>query len=590
MPGIRITRFAGLRPEINPKALGDDEAQIAHNTLLWNGYLKPVPQWSFFGTHNPQPKSFYTQPGALFFPGFNAENNFFQAQVNWQEPFILGEIFGIYNNPITSELGIWHESFAGSPSPTKIIGTPTVSNLVYNVTHTNSSVYPIPRTYAITALDGNMESPPVVLTKVGLDDANLYEGDFVQITGTISVANFSKITGVRLYRTVPGFDTSEQVGNPIETAFHLVAENGNNFPSSSMFFVFNDYQSSDVISGSKLLSSQFTAPIVQFPVLLNQTESGWLVTGGNAESGVGSEFQVSERFLWHAWPGQNYFQIPDIVTDMVNFYDEIFIGTKARPYHVRIAENQNVELDSLDITVRPFPDEYACVNNTMVATNFGAMYASYTGLVALEVNEDIVVTKRVTNPGDNLVTPLTSFKIDATQSAAWWNGFYLGIVGNVAYLFNMQNNHNNYFPLQQLITLDTPNGVPGVNIVVGSGLYALWGTALYTWPLPGYGYDTALKATYTWKSKVFTMPGLTTMAAAKVVNGEDGNLTFSLFGDGNLIYTYNVLDSNPFRIPHQHKAVFWEVELVGTATVQEVHVATSMRELTEHRNPFLAQI
>jgi hypothetical protein len=120
--------------------------------------------------------------------------------------------------------------------------------------------------------------------------------------------------------------------------------------------------------------------------------------------------------------------------------------------------------------------------------------------------------------------------------------------------------------------------LPGAS---AAGLFVAWGNNIYSWPLPGYGYEAATKLTYTWRSKVFVLPGGTTMAAAKVVNGDDGAIQVNFYGDGNLIYSYAVQDSTPFRAPHNHSCINWEIELIGTGTVQEVHLSTSMRELTE---------
>jgi len=357
---------------------------------------------------------------------------------------------------------------------------------------------------------------------------------------------------------------------------------------NSVLFV--DDMDSTAIPGDLLLTQQFGPPTIPAIQNLAMTETGWLVASGYNTDAGSSDVQVSERFLWHAWPMQNMVQITDRITDSVAFYDDVFFGTLNRPYHMRVAFSDNVEIESLDLTVRPYPDFYACTPNSMVATNFGAMYASPDGLVSLEANENAIISKRVTNPGDQLLNPIVPIRMNSVLSAAWWNGFYIGFCSGVAYLFNVENNHNNQFPLGQLITMDTPAGIPGANIIIGisgytgynGGIFALWGNQCYTLPLPGYGYETATLSTYTWKSKQFTLPGITTMAAAKVVADYTiGSTTFYLYGDGNLIYTFTPTTDKPFRLPHNHACINWEIELVGSAAIKEVHVATSMRDLIE---------
>lgn len=575
MPSIRIQKFAGLLPEVNAKLLREDHAQIAHNTLLWDGWLRPMPKFTpvLFGTPFI---SLYPSPTTN--QGILGDTVLFDAVGAPQEPFPPGAIVGVYNNDIQ-----YRPSASSTPRPLGMFA-PTLTGISQVVTNQHLSVYPIPRTYALTYMAGSMEGPPAVFDSLGRD-GTLYEGDIVTIgfsLNPIELATYG-ITGLRLYRTVPGFDTGEQIENPVETGFHLV----NEFTTFPLNVIYVDSANAVTNPNDLMLTEQFQRHQLSKVDFLRATESGWLVAGGyNSFLSFGDAsgyIQVSERFQWHAWPVQNLVLIPDRIIDTTLFYDDMFIGTANRPYHMRIEFGDSIETDSLKLSIRPFPDSYGCVPNSMVTANSGAMYASKDGLITLEVNEDYVVSKKVTNPGDQLLNPITPIKIDSLTNAAWWNGFYLGFCDRIAYLFNVENNHSNEFPLGQLITLDTPIGTPGANVAVGTGLYAMWGNTLYTFPLPGYGYESAEKATYTWKSKKFVMPGLTTMSAAKVVTALDGPITISIYGDGNLIYTYVVTNNEPFRLPHQHKCITWEFILTGTAAVQEVHISTSMRELTEEQ-------
>lgn len=575
MPSIRILRFAGLLPEISPRLLQEDHAQMAHNTLLWDGELRPMPIWTAFESLPSSPKTIYPSPGVN--AQYAIDYALTSAEVAWQEPFIQGTLFGI-------NAGVLNYRLPGASTTYPTLSIPSISGVSQIVTNQFQSVYPIPRTYAITILSGNMESTPFVFPSIGRD-GDLFEGDVVTLQWTINNTGINA-TSVRLYRTIPGFDTSEQIGNPKETAFHLVTQ----IAQGEGSFTYVDALPSNQILSDRLMTEQFLPIDMDTVKYVGQTESGWLVAYGTTGSEPFTRVQVSERFLWHAWPLQNRNQIPEKVTDATVFYDEIFFGTTARPYHMRVTFSDNVEVDSLNIDIRPFPDYYACVPGTMVTTNSGAMYASFDGLVALEVNESTIVTKKLTNPGDDLLTPNGGIRINLINSAIWWNGSYIGLSSeNTGYLYTSINSHNNQFPLQRLITFTSPAGTPGPNLVVpssqgagfGSGIVASWGNKRYSWPLPGYGYEIATKLTYTWKSKKFVMAGATTFAAAKVVNSEDGALTANFYGDGNLIYSKNVTDSLPFRIPHNHDCIVWEIELVGKASVQEVHLATSMRDLIE---------
>jgi hypothetical protein len=57
------------------------------------------------------------------------------------------------------------------------------------------------------------------------------------------------------------------------------------------------------------------------------------------------------------------------------------------------------------------------------------------------------------------------------------------------------------------------------------------------------------------------------------------NVTMNLYGDGTLVYSHAVTDDLPFRLPSGKSYRDWEVELVGTDTVEAVDVCGIMAEL-----------
>ena len=578
MPSIRITTFAGILPELNRELLRKDHAQIAHNALLWDGWLRPMPEFTFSTSANGMPFSL-VERNKFGNDTVIIVENLDQAVHFDTEGFLIDTFVGISNNLL---------SYSITPiGPVYPLGLPqpNVGTVTQVINPQNKSVYPISRTYAVTFMSGSQEGPPSVLPQLG-GDGTLFEGDVVtfDFTGVPSPAEIAQynITGRRLYRTIPGFDTSEELGNPKETEFHLV--------STQSFNMIVDDLDSSLIMGDLLLTEQFLAPsVVPHPFgdfFVDILESGSIVAAGympNSSINT-STIQFSEKFQWHAWPPQYYVQIPEYVIDLVTFYDDVFVGTKGRPYHIRVEPSSTEEGVSMNINVRPFPDYYACQFQTMVRTNFGAMYACRDGLIALSANDDSVSTKKVANPGDILQNPIAPIRFNDALRAIWWNGFYIGFTEvGVAYLFNVDNTNNNQFPLGQLVTITTPDGFPGPNKLAGENIYASWGLNIYSLPLPGYGYTGANKLSYTWKSKRFVLPGLTTFSAAKVVHDASGPLQFTLIGDDVVIMTTAVTDSEPFRVPHQHRCIEWEVVLEGTSVVQEVHVATSMRELVEEQ-------
>lgn len=577
MPSVRITRFAGLLPEVSPKLLRQDHAQIAHNCLLWDGWLRPLPNWQQVLVAGGTIQSIFPAPAES--SGYGTSINLIDAQQAGSEPFSVNSLWGIYT--VDGSLRYYDNYASQVSNPHKLLTSPlfTVSQ---TTTPQHLSTSPTQRTYAITYKAGNKESAPSVFNVLGVG-GTLFEGDLVTLNITLTNRDPDMgITGICLYRTVVGFDTGENIQNPRETVFHLVAQI-NLGGSNSISYV--DTATSDLIPGDRCLTEQFGPMLVNTPSFIGQTESGWLIVAGPDNVYTNrTVVHVSDKFLWHAFALQNFNVFPEIITDGAVFYDDIFFGTKNFPYHMRVTHNDDPNSEALNIHFTPFPDKYGCVPGTMVTTNSGAMYASPDGLIALQVNEDDVASKKVANPGDVLNNPVAPIDFGDTLNSAWWNGLFIGFCAGVGYIFVHENNHNNQFPLSQLVTFNPPPGVQGPSFVTGTasgGLFAAFGNVLYRWPMPGYGYEAASKQIYQWKSKQFVMAGGTTFAAAKVVNSGDGTLTFNFYGDGVLIYSHNITDSQPFRIPAQHSVIKVEIMLAGTATVQEVHLATSMRELTE---------
>lgn len=596
MPSIRITRFAGLLPQMNPKALALDHAQVAHNCLLWDGWLHPMPKWQFVENIPNSAGCIYFNPTATN----EYKNDYYlvNAIQNLGEPFISNQPIGINRvGFFAGQLSGYNDS--GSNIYPLGIPAPTVTFQVQNITPMGKSVYPISRTYAITYLFGKQEGPPFIFNKIGAS-GTLFEGDIVTLNITLDPVDIinSGITGMVFYRTIPGFDTSEQLGNPLETGFHrvgTVALPGQGIPPPGNI-VFVDDKDSSEIQGDLLISDQWIPPVSDTgnfkSLFFGQTEGGWAV---NARyDGVGNQapnaVQFSERFMHFAWPMQNTVGIPQLITGMAIFYDNVFIGTQSVAYHISL---QSGEQEALDIHVRPFINQFACTPFTMVATNFGAMYASKDGLIALTADRDTVSSKSVASPGDVIPTVSANLHFYDATYAAWWNGNYFGFCTRGIYVFNQPSPANNEFPLGQLVTIDQATNTSITNAVAtGKGFFALYnGQNVYKLPLPGYGYESATLATYTWLSKRFVMRGLTSFAAAKVVNDNSGSLTFTINGynrggETNPSFTYSrpLAHSKPFRIPHQNECIEWEVLLTGTSVVQEVHVATSVGELTEIEN------
>lgn len=147
---------------------------------------------------------------------------------------------------------------------------------------------------------------------------------------------------------------------------------------------------------------------------------------------------------------------------------------------------------------------------------------------------------------------------------------------------------------QQLVTIDAPRRGNVIHSCLGrQGVYFLTEELAfgryhyYVHVLPTLGgltdtkYESAPKQEYIWRSKKYIMPGRTTWGACKVVHSK-GCVKLRLYLDGCCRYETVVQGCAPFRLPAQLAGVAAEIELIGTARVTELHLASTMQELTNN--------
>lgn len=169
---------------------------------------------------------------------------------------------------------------------------------------------------------------------------------------------------------------------------------------------------------------------------------------------------------------------------------------------------------------------------------------------------------------------------------------------SVGYIYSTGSGSSDPAQFQQLVTIDAPTtgsvissckGRQGVYFLSGAQAYDPYGyyspqSEYYIHVLPqpdnltDIKYASAPKMEYVWRSKKFVMPGRATMGAGKVVHS-GGRVRVRIFIDGCCRHEQQVRSNKPFRLPPQMMGVEWEIELTGTATVYEAHIAPSMQEL-----------
>jgi hypothetical protein len=85
---------------------------------------------------------------------------------------------------------------------------------------------------------------------------------------------------------------------------------------------------------------------------------------------------------------------------------------------------------------------------------------------------------------------------------------------------------------------------------------------------------------FTWRSKQWRTAGLEQMSALKVVGDFGPPVTVTIYADSRVYDTVVVKNNTPVRLRRAGRANEWSFKVEGTTTIREVHIASSIAELT----------
>lgn len=331
----------------------------------------------------------------------------------------------------------------------------------------------------------------------------------------------------------------------------------------------------------------------------------------------------SEPYIPHAWPISYQIKFEHPVVAIGSFGNTVVVATEGYPYIVTGMDPGSMSDARLEIF-------QACVSKrSMVSLVNGVIYASPDGLVYVPgAGVPTILTREWMKKEDwELFNPSS---IVATVYDDRYYGFFTGGGKDGNYAGGIV-----FDPAEAESTFTTIGNQPtaAYSDIETDSMYLMDGTTITKWASGG-SY-----LTYQWKSKKFTSPKPICFKAAKVrmtvgsgfteaerqaaidaavqavddgktaktiwnsgafngfsVNQYDVNggpyvdaiqglgapqtAVFKLYANEKLVFTKNLSDSKPFRIPGGYLADTWEIEISGTdVTIHEVMLAETMAEL-----------
>lgn len=369
----------------------------------------------------------------------------------------------------------------------------------------------------------------------------------------------------RIYRAVRDYPITAEP-NVGAASWQLVAER--RAPFTDIFI--DDNRLCNLPGGTLLTTENCPPPECMEQVVL--TESGYYV------GFTCNELRMSERHEPWNWPERYVWKLPDRIVAVAVLGDTIFIGTSGTPYRAKIAPQYGGINDGLPsqeriqgfdtrVEIEPFQEAYPCIGrDTMVATAFGAMYATDKGLVALRVDAGYVslVTKDRIDP--------ERWREWAPVRAVWHRGHYLGYRPHSGKGFMLEvPGDARRMEFGDFVEVDFNASL--LHAGRDGKLYGVNGNNIV------WLFEANTQRTYNWRSRVFRAASYTQMGAAKVVALYGPPVEFKLYVGGRLAYTRLVRDSRPFRLPKVARHTDFVIEVTGVTTINELHIGLNLRAL-----------
>ena len=520
MTALRLEGFAGIAPRMSERLLPQQGATVAKNAKLISGELRGLHELKLIRDLNAQYPSIQIRrafriPANINIPIPISPADFWMA--------FESENVDLVRSPLTSDAFDRHywtgdtSLYGGVPKyntrarilagdPPYRLGVPApVSGPAVappsGTTETRAYVY----TFVSSFGEEGQPSPPVLATgAVGTWNLS-------GMATTVPNPTERSITHKNIYRTVPGFTSSE---------FYFVAQ----VPIATATYA--DSASSETVAANRLLESTTWAPPPD-------TLQGVVVHPGGFLCGFsGRDLYISEPFRPHAWPVEYILTMQTEIVALAIYNNSVVVLTNSRPYVIDGTRPDSMTPNKID-SIDP------CISRRSAVTTLeGVYYATPQGIALI-------------TPGG--VALRTS---DLFTREEWYGRYNPAGIKAVQYgmqyiAFDRPDSGFIFSPAERLAPLselDRFNGVEMIQIDQYSGdVYVIRGKRVLEWdPLDTVPYE------YQWKSKVFDFPRPVNFGALRIKFrsvtqdiDEDSVAEYITFNTARIATQLNTINSAP---------------------------------------------
>lgn len=271
---------------------------------------------------------------------------------------------------------------------------------------------------------------------------------------------------------------------------------------------------------------------------------------------VGTTLYVSEPYALYAYPVKYNQSLEFPIVGIGIFGQSAFIGTKGFPYIMTGSDPGSMSAIKLEA-------KQPCVSKRSIVEMLGGVvYASPDGLFLVNGSGISPVTSSIMSRDDwQAYKPesIHAYELDNRYFAFYDTGEEQGCL-----VFSFGDKPS-FSKIDMYATA-------GYNDKVRDALYLCINGQIKRFD------SSAELMTYSWRSKVFRTNKAINLGAARV-DADTYPVTFKLYADGSLVHTQTVTGQHSFRLPSGYKAIFFEVQLEGSSTINAVYFGETMNDM-----------
>lgn len=572
MGSIRVTEFGGIKPRDYRSYGGPSRASVARNVKLWHGTLEP---WRYpskiIDSGQDNVCSIYKdeccfvvsdQKCASFAKGDTDCNRVFSTGILDCPAYAALPDCSSSGNQGCGEIPAltWYKLGVPAPTSAPTITGQTLTPQVIDCTVCDSSeqrkrenrayLYSFVNAYG----EESSQSPVSAVIDADIDSAVTLGFSIPPTT-----AGFDDPVGIRIYRAGSGWSEEGSWENAMAD-FYFVEE----IPFQSGNFTHIEDVPPDCL-GEPFSTEGYCEPPCDLQGITS-TDDGVLV------GFEGKNLWFTEPWQFHAWTC--HLNLDDCIKSIEVNGAYIYVATDAFPYVVSIKNNEEECKCCREVNKLREPAPISCPKS-MAKTNNGVIWATDVGLVKISGNQMQIETHAYMAEDD------WREWYPHDLHGEYYKGMYFGFNAERGFIWDLTDGIYSDAYLGdsgKFTTLDlTPQAVYRTD--QNELIMSIKGD-LYKWD------DSDTYMPYTWRTKLHVEGGLANFSMMKIVfekylrTRKTGNpVEVRLFADDKLMFARKVNCSRPFRLPKGYDALNWEIEITGTETVMEIHMATSQREL-----------